>query len=261
MDRIPNPALDSLHAGKLSLGIGLRIVRGVEIARLLKAAGYDFMFIDLEHGTMPLDLAAQVATAGLDAGISGVVRVPRGQYAMATRLLDNGASGIVIPHVDTADEAREIVSALKYPPIGHRSIGPVPQTLGLSLDRATTGRLVNASTLIAVMLESPEAIENAEAIAAVEGIDVLMIGTSDLTAEMGIPGAFSDPAVVAAYERLIAACARHGKFPGMGGIYDEPVMRRYIELGARFILSGADQSFIAEGSARRSGFLRSIAIG
>ena len=182
-----------LHEGKLSLGCGLRLARTIEIARTLKHAGYDFMFVDLEHGTIPLDIAAQMCMAGLDAGISGIVRVPRGQYAMATRLLDNGALGIVVPHVDTVEEAREIVSALKYPPMGHRSIGPTPQLAGHTLGKADTGRVMNASTLVAVMLEIPQAIENAEAIASVEGIDVLMIGTSDLTAEMGIPGELDSP--------------------------------------------------------------------
>lgn len=258
MKRIVNPALDRLHEGKLSLGCGLRLARTIDIARTLKSSGYDFMFIDLEHGTIPLDIAAQMSVAGLDAGISGIVRVPRGQYAMATRLLDNGALGIVIPHVDTAEEAREIVSALKYPPMGHRSIGPTPQLAGQTLDKVETGRVMNASTLVAVMLESPQAIDNAEAIAAVEGIDVLMIGTSDLTAEMGIPGDFASDRVVDAYRRLIAACAKHGKWPGMGGIYDEPLMQRYIDMGARFILSGADQAFLVASANARSRFLRTL---
>lgn len=258
MERIPNPALDSLKAGRLSIGIGIRSVRGIDIARALKHAGYDFMFIDLEHGTIPLDLAAQIAVAGLDAGISGVVRVPRGEYAMATRLLDNGANGIVIPHVETAKEAREIVSALKYPPIGHRSFAQIPQTMGYAGERARLTRAVDAATLIAVMLESPAAIANAEAIAAVDGVDVLMIGTSDLTAEMGIPGALDDPAVVDAYARLIEACKRHRKWPGMGGVYDGPLMRRYIEMGVRFIHAGTDQSFLMDGATARSGFLRAL---
>ena len=258
MERIPNPALDQLHEGRLSLGCGLRMARTIEIARTLKGAGYDFMFIDLEHGTIPLDMAAQMSMAGLDAGISGIVRVPRGQYAMATRLLDNGALGIVIPHVDTADEAREIVSALKYPPMGHRSIGPTPQLAGHSLGKAETGRVMNASTLVAVMLESPQAIENAYDIAAVPGIDVLMIGTSDLTASMGIAGQIGHPDVRTAYAKVAAACKAHGKHMGMGGVYDEKVAPDYIALGARFLLSGSDHSFLMAGSGARSKFLRGL---
>jgi len=150
------------------------------------------------------------------------------------------------------------VAALKYAPMGHRSIGPTPQLGARPLGRAETAEVLNASTLVAVMLESPQAIDNAEVIAAVNGIDVLMIGTSDLTAEMGIPGELDGAPVVKAYERLIAACARHGKWPGMGGIYDEPLMGRYIGMGVRFILSGADQSFLAAGAKARSGFLRML---
>jgi 4-hydroxy-2-oxoheptanedioate aldolase len=107
-----------------------------------------------------------------------------------------------------------------------------------------------------VMLETPTAIENAEEIAAVPGVDVLLIGTNDLCAEMGIPGDFGNERVADAYGRMIAASRRHGKFPGMAGIYNEPIMQRYIELGARFILSGSDAAFLMASAAQRSGFLR-----
>src|SRR3546814_5803413 len=83
------------------------------------------------------------------------------------------------------------------------------------------------------MLESPAAIANAEEIAAVPGVDALLIGTSDLSMEMGIPGEVGHPDVAAAYERVVAACRKHGKHPGMGGVYDPPLMQRYIEIGAR----------------------------
>src|SRR5262245_13057713 len=117
-----NVAREKLEHGELSLGVGIRIVRSVEIAKAMAAAGYDWLFIDLEHGTFSVETAGQIALAALDAGITPMARVPNGEFALATRLLDNGALGIVVPHVETADEARLIVERLRYPPQGHRGV-------------------------------------------------------------------------------------------------------------------------------------------
>src|ERR1700746_1825453 len=120
---VRNVAREKLEQGQLSLGVGVRITRSVEIAKAMAVAGFDWLFLDMEHGVMSLEACAQISTAALDAGIAPIARVPNGQYSIATRALDNGALGIVVPHVDTAAEAREVVSKLKYPPIGHRSVG------------------------------------------------------------------------------------------------------------------------------------------
>ena len=120
---VRNVAREKLEQGHLSLGVGIRTTRSVEIAKMMATAGFDWLFLDMEHGTMSLDACAQISAAALDAGIAPIARVPNGQYSIATRALDNGAMGIVMPHVDTAAEAREVVEKLKYPPIGHRSVG------------------------------------------------------------------------------------------------------------------------------------------
>ena len=146
---------------------------------------------------------------------------------------------------------------LKYPPIGHRSVGgwgPHYQLQKLSTGDAV--KALNAANLTVVMLETPAAIANADEIAAVPGVDVLLIGSNDLCAEMGIPGDFGSDRLAEAYGKMIAACARHGKFPGMAGIYNETIMTRYIEMGARFILSGQDAAFMMAGAQARTGFLR-----
>src|SRR3954469_25897354 len=120
---VRNVAREKLEKDQLSLGVGVRMTRSVEIAAAMASAGFDWLFLDMEHGTMSLDACAQIAAAALEAGITPIARVPNGQYSIATRALDNGAMGIVMPHVDTAAEAREVVEKLKYPPIGHRSVG------------------------------------------------------------------------------------------------------------------------------------------
>src|SRR6201990_394290 len=256
MTIVRNVAREKLEQGHLSLGVGIRTTRSVEIAKMMAVAGFDWLFLDMEHGTMSLDACAQISAAALDAGIAPIARVPNGQYSIATRALDNGALGIVMPHVDTAAEAREVVEKLKYPPIGHRSVGGWGPHY--PLQKLPTGEPVtalNAATLTVVMLETPKAIANADEIAAVPGVDVLLIGSNDLCAEMGIQGDFGNARVGGAYRTMIAAARKHGKFPGMAGVYNETLMPRYIEMGARFVLGGQDAAFMAAGAAQRTGFL------
>ncbi len=259
MAAIRNAAREKLEKGELSLGCGVRMMRSVEVGVAMKSAGFDWLFIDCEHGTMSLDAAAQIAVAALDAGIAPIVRVPNGEYSMATRVLDNGALGIVMPHVDTADEAAEVVQKLKYPPVGHRSMGGIGPHYSLRTAKsAEAASALNAANLTVVMLETPKAIANADAIAAVPGVDVLLIGTNDLCAEMGIHGDFGNAMIAEAYQAMIAACKRHIKFPGMAGIYNEELMARYIGLGARFILSGNDAAFLTASATARAGALRKM---
>jgi 2-keto-3-deoxy-L-rhamnonate aldolase RhmA len=119
-------------------------------------------------------------------------------------------------------------------------------------------RAVNAATLVVVMLETPQAIDNAEAIAAVPGVDGLLIGTNDLCAEMGIPGEFSHERVLAAYDKVVAACRAHGKHPGMGGVYTPQLIERYVARGMRLILAGSDFSFLMAGARTQAAAVRAM---
>jgi 4-hydroxy-2-oxoheptanedioate aldolase len=254
-----NIARDRLARGQLSLGVGLRQARTVDIAKAMATAGFDWLFIDLEHGSIPLDIAAQISSAALDAGITPIVRVPHAEYGMATRALDTGALGIVMPHVDSAQEARTVVERLRFPPIGHRSVGYAYAQLDFrSVPTREAAPQLDAATLVTVMLETPAAIAAADEIAAVDGVDVLMIGTNDLCAECGIPSEFGHERIVESYQRVIAAAHRHGKWAGMGGVPSEDGMARYIAMGARFVLAGADFSFMMAGATARAAALRRL---
>jgi len=261
MTEFKNPARARMVRGELSIGIGVRMARGIEIARAMATCGFDWLFIDMEHGTIDLDEAAQMAVAALDAGIAAIPRVPAGQFSLATRLLDGGAAGIVMPHVDTPEEAREIVDRLKYPPQGHRSVAGAMAQLGYrSVPLGEATRNLNTETLIVVMIETPKAVANADAIAAVPGIDVLLMGTNDLSMELNHPGELAHPEVQSAYERVIAACKKHGKWAGMGGVYTEDLMTRYLTMGCRFLLGGNDFSFVLAGAQARTKFLRGVKV-
>ena len=257
MIEIVNVARSKLEAGQLAIGIGLRQARTVDIAKAMKTAGFDWLFIDMEHNSMDLDTAVQISVAAQDAGITPVVRVPGFQHFHATRALDGGAQGIVVPHVDDAATAAQMADFCKYPPTGHRSVAGAQPLLDFgSHPLAETTRAVNAATLLIVMLETPQAIESADAIAAVDGVDALLIGTNDLCMEMGIPGEFGHPKVEAAYETMIAACRKHGKHPGMGGVYQPPLMERYISMGVRLVLGGSDLSLLMAAGTERTTQLR-----
>ena len=257
MSTVPNHALRQLRAGKLAVGMGVRNARTVDIAQIARTCGYDWLFIDCEHSSMDLDTAAQISAASLAVGVTPVVRVPGVEHWHASRVLDNGAQGIVVPHVDDAAQAKRVANACRFPPIGHRSMGGGLQQLGFApVPVGEAARIVNEETLVVVMLESPRGIENCEAIAAVPGIDALLIGTNDLCFEMGIPGQFNDARVRDAYTKVIAACRKHGKFPGMGGMYTAELLERHIGMGVQLILSGSDFSLLMQAGKARADLVR-----
>jgi 2-keto-3-deoxy-L-rhamnonate aldolase RhmA len=259
MTTIPNKVKERLEKGELALGLGLRQARTMDTGRILAACDFDFAFIDMEHGAMTVDFAAQLSVACHDAGVTPLVRVPGYEHYHATRILDAGGMGIVFPHVDTAEHARQLVSYCKYPPMGHRSVAGSPPQLGFrAMPLAEAAEIVNQQTMVVIMVETPTAIENAEAIAAVEGVDVVLIGSNDLMMEMGKPQQFGGPELEEAMKTVVAACHKHGKHPGFGGVYDEDNSRKFIELGMRFILSGGDLALLMAGGRARTGFLRGI---
>ena len=261
MTHIENLAQQRLQSGELSLGIGLRQARTVDIGKIMKTCGFDWLFIDMEHGSMSVDDTVQISVAASDAGITPIVRVPGFQHFHATRVLDGGAMGVVFPHVDSAETAKELASFCRYPPRGRRSVvGALPQIDFGSIPVSEATEAINDAILVVIMLESPEAIENVDAIAAVEEVDVLLVGTGDLTMEMGIPGQVDSPKILSAYEKVISACRAHGKYPGLGGVYQPDLMERYIGMGMRFILSTNDLAMMMQASTQRATFLRNLSI-
>jgi len=108
------------------------------------------------------------------------------------------------------------------------------------------------------MVETPQAVERVDAIAAVPGVDVVLIGTSDLSAEMGIPGQYADPRIEDAYRKTIEACRKHNKWPGMGGVYEPKLMEKYVKYGMKFILSGSNTRFLIAGGGERMKFLHGV---
>jgi 2-keto-3-deoxy-L-rhamnonate aldolase RhmA len=256
MPLIENATLRKLRTGGLALGFGVHHLRTAAVG-MIAAAGHDWLFIDMEHGAFSQDDVAQICIAALPTGITPIVRVCAGALDEATRALDNGAAGVIVPHVDTIDQARRIASAFRYPPLGSRSWGGPSALFGYKAPGSAEAQAaINPEILVVAMIESPEGVANAAGIAAVEGIDGLLIGTSDLTAEMGISGQILHPRVEEAYRSVGAACRKAGKFLGMGGVYELNAMKHYVDLGVHFILTGSDHAYILAGATTQSAFFR-----
>ncbi|MEE8332674.1 MAG: aldolase/citrate lyase family protein [Alphaproteobacteria bacterium] len=252
-----NPARERLEAGELALGIGIRQSRHVSIARAMKTAGFDFLFLDMEHSALPLDTVGQISVAALDAGIAPLVRVPELDHQRAARALGDGALGVVMPNVQNAEEARAIAACHRFPPLGNRTSGGPLVHFGFDAVPADQARpALNDATLITVMIERQATVEQADSIAAVEGVDVVMLGIGDLTADLGISGQAGHDDIVAAFETVGAACRKHGKWLGMGGVGSPEMMAKYIDMGTRFILAGSETNLLIAGGRRRCEDLR-----
>jgi 2-keto-3-deoxy-L-rhamnonate aldolase RhmA len=256
---MPNPLKELFKANKVALGMLVRLARSGDIARIAKTTGHDFVMVDTQHAVFSVESIAHIANVALAVGVAPVVRVRSVDDPDVQVLLDNGVTGIVYPDVNTAEEAQRGVNRAKFAPLGRRSVGGgYPIFDFRPMNTAELVPALNDNTLVACMIETPEAVRNAAEIAAVPGVDVLLFGTSDLTATMGIAGQIGHPDVRKAYEKVAAACTKHGKVMGMGGVYDEKVAPDYIRLGARFILSGSDHAFLMAGAGQRAKFLRGL---
>src|ERR1700737_536803 len=218
--RMPEKSMKrKLAVGELVLCMNLRLARSVDIARVVKAGGYDALYVDMEHSPYSIETTATICAAALGIGITPLVRVPSHDAHWSSRVLDGGAHGVIVPHVDDPSQAEAVVRNCRFPPVGRRSVMGLGPALGYVA--APLGELndrLNRETALIVMLETGEGIENAAAIAALPGIDVLLIGSGDLTTDYGIPGQVEHPRLRAAYERVADACRTHGKVLGVGGI-------------------------------------------
>ncbi len=243
---VRNVVKEKLARNELVASMTVRLTRGVEIARLAKTAGFDMIYVDLEHSPMTLDATGQICLAALNAGIAPMVRVPANTPDYIQRVLDGGALGIIAPGVGSAAEAREVVKAAKYPPLGERGAGgALPHLEYRSFPTAEANAALNDATMVIVQFESAAALDQADEIVAVEGVDMVLLGINDLLASMGLAGQYEHPKVRDAYARTIAACRKRGKHVGVGGLSTRPKLQaEFVAMGARMISTGTDIQFL-----------------
>lgn len=246
---LDNPVKAKLAAGGVALGLGVRMSRSAQIARIARATGHDFLFLDLQHSLFGLETLGHIAQAALALGVAPFARVRGVHDADVQALLDNGITGIVFPDVNSAEDARAAVRAARFAPLGRRSVtGGYPQFDFRSLPAAEALPAIERATLLACMIETREGVANVAAIAATPGIDVLHLGMNDLLADLGKPGQYADPELAEAVTRVLAACRAHGLAFGCGGNRDPGAQAAIIRRGAQFLTTQTDIALLSAGA-------------
>jgi len=255
-----NPVKEKLARGEVVVSMAVRVVPGVEIVRIAKSAGFDMLYVDLEHSAFSMQTTSQISIMGLEAGVPVFVRVPAFTPEYVSRVLDGGALGVIAPGVRSAEEARQVVEAVKYPPIGSRGF-----SLGLPLleyrtfPAAEALPAMNDATMVIVQFESGAALAAMEEIVAVPGVDLILIGTNDMLADLGLPGQYDHPKVEDVYQRTIACAKKHGKHVGVGGFGSRPdLVEKYVKMGGRFVSTGTDLAFLVGECGKRVKQVREI---
>ncbi|MCG7391608.1 aldolase/citrate lyase family protein [Microvirga sp. ACRRW] len=249
-----NNMKSKLARGEVVSSMTARLVRGVEIVRIAKTAGFDSIYVDLEHSSFSFDTTGQICMMALEAGIAPFVRVPTSRPEYIARALDGGALGVIAPDVRTAEEARAIVNAAKFPPFGQRGVsGGLPHLQFRTFPASQAFAAMNEATMVIVQFESAEAVRNADEIMAVEGVDIALIGTNDLMADMDVAGQVDHPKVREAYTLTIEACRKHGKHAGVGGLSArQDLVSEFVRMGARYVSTGTDLSFLLAAATQRA---------
>jgi 2-keto-3-deoxy-L-rhamnonate aldolase RhmA len=210
-----NPIRHRLDAGEVVIGTMVTEFATPAVARLTAAAGAEFTLFDLEHSGYGIDRMRTALAAARSADTVPFLRVPDAAYDLIARGLDIGALGVMVPAVESADEALLVASAARFPPLGKRGFGLLLRDEWEPGGVPATLAKANAETIVLVQIETAAGLEAVDEIAAVDGIDVLWIGHFDLTASLGIPGDFSSGRYHEAVDRIVAAGAAAGKPVGM----------------------------------------------
>jgi 2-keto-3-deoxy-L-rhamnonate aldolase RhmA len=252
-----NLTREKLSKGATVYGCGLQVFRSAEIARTFAAAGFDYVFIDMEHGTFNLETAHDMIKAALDTGITPIVRVGELAYSLVSRLLDGGAQGIILPRVEDPRILEEALSWMRFPPVGKRGYG-VNQTM-VDYEAHTFPEIIehqNLNTLAVVQFETVTAMQRADELLSVPGMNVAMIGPADLSISLGIPGQFDHPLLISTVEKLIAQCNTHGVVPGIQ-TRSVAMSKAWAARGMRFVGTSGEHALLLEKARETLAALRS----
>lgn len=203
-------------AGECVYGMMIRLARDPGAACVFAAAGYDFCFIDMEHGCYNMETVADLIRGAKSAGIAPLIRVPRLETFFISRVLDAGAEGVMVPMVSTKDEAEAIVRFGRYAPLGQRGLGAqIGMTDFQPRPAARIMKEANENTLLIAQIETKEAVKNIDEILSVEGIDVGLIGPNDLSVSLGIPDQLSSEIIQEAIGKVVESARKHRKASGI----------------------------------------------
>ncbi|HSQ03364.1 MAG TPA: aldolase/citrate lyase family protein [Burkholderiales bacterium] len=217
------------------------------IARILEYADIDYVIIDMEHSGFGMERVADLIAWFKATDIDTIVRVPENLYHYLAGVLDAGASGVQVANIETAEQARAIVQAVKYAPLGNRGLGLTAAHSDFRTPKASDYLpFRNQQTLVIAQVETAKGLENCEEIAAVEGVDSLAVGANDMTFSLGIHGQFEHPLFMDAMKRVIAACQRHGKI-GKCHPHHPAQIGEFWRMGYRMMMGNSDVSHLRQG--------------
>lgn len=229
-------------------GVLIKIVDDPAMLILAKDAGMDFVFYDCEHGMIPYERLHDLMLMGNGIGIPSLVRVPQLSRSDVSRALDCGAEGVMVPMIETAEQAKQLVSWSKYPPIGNRSYSGGANTFYKpSGNHLKNMQVLNHKTITIAQIETVKGVENVEAIAQVEGIDALIVGPADLGISMGYPDNVMDPKELAAIQKVADTCRRYDK--GFGIIGSLTLIKEFKE-DINLLISAIDVNLLRDGLKR-----------
>jgi len=238
----------ALGDGQSVVGTMVSEIRQPAVMQFLKNAGFDFAIIDNEHGPFNIETIADLTRAAKYMGLTPIVRVPDLFYPFIAQSLDAGAQGVMVPRILNADQVREAVQMMKYPPLGRRGCalarghtdfkgGPPAETMANA----------NDESLLIIQIETQEAVDNIEEIVAVPGVDVPLIGPTDLSIALGVPGQSDSPKLHAAIEKMIEACQGHDNvFPGLH-INDLDWATHWVKKGIRVLSAFSEAGLMMRG--------------
>jgi 2-keto-3-deoxy-L-rhamnonate aldolase RhmA len=245
---------DRLRGGETLYGTLLNLPSAA-VAEVLAGAGFDWLFVDGEHGAIGASALLSILQA-VDRDLACVVRVPSLEAASIKRALDIGAAGIIVPQVETAEEAGRAVRFARYAPEGERGMG-LARAHGYGFAFSDYIARANDEIVVVIQVEHARGVENIDAIAAVAGLDAVFVGPYDLSASLGHPGDVSHPTVVAAIDRVTQACRAAGMPLGIFGT-DADAVAPYQKRGYTLICAGVDCLLLGAGARRLREKLKAI---
>ena len=241
-----NSVKKALRQGRVQIGCGFTQLRSTEAIRALAAAGFDWTFVDAEHGPFGIETLQDLCKAGTAAGIAPIVRVADMQYSLVARALDCSAQGVVFPRVESPELLKQAISWTKFPPVGVRGFGLGPWQF--DYEKVSIGDAaahLNDNLMVVLQIETATAVERRDALLSLSGIDAVMIGPVDLSISLGVPGDFENPKMIDAVQKIVDSCVKHGIAPGIQ-VRSIELAKFWKDRGMKFLGCGNETAFLYE---------------
>jgi 2-keto-3-deoxy-L-rhamnonate aldolase RhmA len=254
-----NLVKQALSEGKLQLGCALFQMRSPEVPRILKAAGFDWTFIDTEHGPFDTETVQDLCRVASLVELCPIVRVADLQYNLIARALDMGAEGILFPRVESPELLEQAIAWTKFPPYGRRGFGLA--SMHVNYEAMSIPQIIDhmyENVLVVLQIETVAAFERREELLSVPGIDIVMVGPADLSISLGVPGEFLHPKMVETMEAIRDTCLAKGIVPGTH-TRDVKVASFWKERGMKFLGCGSEVAFMLGKGTEITSALRAAA--